>query len=102
MQIYEIPLSPNPQTFMISLNGTDYRLTFYWNSPANCWMLDLADADSNPMIQGIPVVTGLDLLYQYKYLGVAGSLVVQTDYDTPAVPTFENLGVTGRVYFVVS
>lgn len=102
MQIYEVPLSPNPQTFAISLGGVDYHLTLYWNTPANCWMLDLADADSNPMVQGIPVVTGLDLLYQYKYLGVAGSLVVQTDYDTQAVPTFENLGVTGRIYFVVS
>jgi hypothetical protein len=102
MQIYEIPLSPQPQTFTVALGGTDYRLTFYWSTPANCWMLDLADANSNPMVQGIPVITGLDLLYQYKYLSVAGSLVVQTDYDTQAVPTFENLGVTGRVYFVVS
>ena len=48
------------------------------------------------------MVPGLDLLYQYKYLGIAGSLVVQTDYNTDAVPTYENLGVTGRVYFVVS
>lgn len=102
MQIYEIPLSPQAQTFGISLGGTDYHMTLYWNTPAACWMLDLADANEAPIIQGIPVVTGLDLLYQYKYLGVNGSLVVQTDYNTDAVPTYANLGVTGRIYFVAS
>ena len=102
MNFYEIPLSPNPQRFAITLGGADYNLNFYWDVPANCWMLDIDDANESPLVQGIPVVPGLDLLYQYKYLGIAGSLVVQTDYNTDAVPTYENLGVTGRVYFVVS
>ncbi len=98
---YKIPLSAEPQLFTIQLGATTYWLTFYWSVTAACWMLDIADADKVPMIEGIPVVTGLDLLMQYRYLGFAGKLIVQTDFDTLAIPTFENLGTTGNVYFVV-
>lgn len=98
---YEIPLSPEPQSFTIQLAGVEYFLALAWNRAASCWMLDISDADRNPLLLGIPVITGLDLLRQYRYLGFGGSLIVQTDFDADAVPTFENLGTTGRLYFLV-
>jgi hypothetical protein len=100
MNALEIPLSPEPQNFGIQLGGTDYNLRLVWNTAALCWMLDIADTDRVPILCGLPVVTGLDLLDQYRYLGFPGSLIVQTDYDADAVPTFENLGLTGRIYFI--
>jgi hypothetical protein len=98
---YEIPLSAEPQQFKIQLAGNDCRVRFYWCRAAACWMLDIADVDEVDIVTGIPVVTGCDLLQQYKHLELGGSIVVQTDYDPDAVPTFDNLGETGRVYFVV-
>lgn len=97
---YEIPLTPEPQTFSIALAGVTYRLTVAWNSSAGLWVLDIADADSVPLVQGLTLVTGLDLLEQYRHLGIMGSLVVQTDHNTDAPPTLENLGTAGRLYFV--
>lgn len=98
---YEIPLSPDPQTFRIQLAGVDYSVTVVWNAQALCWVMDLSLAGGgDALIQGCPLVTGLDLLAQYRHLGIGGSLVVQTDYDSDAVPTLDNLGITGRLYFV--
>lgn len=97
---FEVPLSPTPQTFLLPLAGVTYRMTVRWNVPALCWQLDIADDQDRPILSSIPIVTGLDLLAQYRYLGIKGRLVVQTDYDLYAVPTFENLGIAGHLYFL--
>jgi hypothetical protein len=99
--VYEIPLSSKAQFMAIELGAILYKLNFYWNAPNATWMLDIADANDVPLVQGIPIVTGLDLLAPYKYLGFVGSLVVQTDTNPDAVPTYANLGTTGHVFFVV-
>lgn len=97
---YEIPLSPNAQTFGILLGGAAYNLTVKWNAQNSAWTLDIADNSSNPLVCGIPLITGADLLAQYAYLGISGSLVCQTDNNPDAVPTYDNLGTTGHLYFV--
>lgn len=98
---YEIPLSPQAQTFNIALGGTTYRLTVQWNNaPTGGWVLDIADSDDVPVIAGIPLVTGIDLLEQYPDAGINGSLEVQTDTDLFAVPDFSNLGKTSHLYFL--
>ena len=99
--LYEVPLSPSPQTIKVPLGGTSYQLTFAWNQYAACWVMDMADSNGVAVITGMPVVTGLDLLAQYAYLQIAGRLLVQTDSNPDGVPTVANLGITGRVYFVV-
>lgn len=98
---FEVPLSSDAQVFAIALAGTTYKLRLQWNSVGMYWVMDVADENENPLILGTPLITGLDLLMQYGYFVIAGSLVVQTDSDTYAVPTYENLGTNGRLYFVV-
>jgi hypothetical protein len=98
--VLEVPLSPDSQVFTITLNGADYRMRFLWCDPAQAWTFDIMDADGNPIAMGLPLVTGVDLLGQLDYLGIGGSLVAQTDHDADAVPTVDNLGLTGRLYFV--
>lgn len=98
---YEIPLSAEPQTFNIALAGTTYGFTIRWNVPNASWIIDIADASGNPIVSGIPMVTGSDLLEQYSYLGFGYQLVCQTDNDPNAVPTFDNLGTTGHLYAIV-
>lgn len=114
MQTYEVPLKGQSQTFTIALAGVTYQMTLMWraseptrfppSSQANTagqWVLDMADALGNPLVSGIPLVTGVDLLAPYAYMGFTGSLVVQTDHDTDALPTYSNLGSTSHLYFVV-
>ncbi|MCA8249266.1 hypothetical protein LGN12_19065 [Burkholderia multivorans] len=99
MQIYEVPLSADVQTFNISLSGTIYRLTLVYRGPAG-WVLDIADASDNPLVSGIPLVTGVDLLAQYKHLGFQGRLWVQGAENPDDVPTFEDLGIGSHVFWV--
>lgn len=101
MTPYEIPLSPEPQRFSVDLAGKAYRMRVLWCKESACWCLDMVDSDGIDVLLGIPMVTGLDLLRQHPHLGIPGGLLVQTDHDAEAVPTFDNLGVTGRLYFVV-
>jgi hypothetical protein len=97
---YEIPLSPQPQTFTIALAGTTYGFTVVWNIPNSSWMINIADSSGNPILSGIPMVTGADLLAQYSYLDFGFQLVAQTDNSPNTVPTFDNLGTTGHLYAI--
>ena len=100
MPTYEIPLKPQPQMFQIPLAGTTYKFTILWNVVIGCWVLDIASSESVPLLQGLPLVTGADLLAPHQHLGFDGSLFVMTDGDVDAIPTFVNLGSTGHLRFV--
>ena len=98
----EIPLdAAKPQTLQVTLNGTNYNLRVWWNAPNQLWYIDFFDTQNNPILLGIPMTTGTDLLGQYEYLEFGGSLYALSDFDTAAPPTFVNLGSTGHLYFVV-
>jgi hypothetical protein len=97
---FEIPLSATPQTLSVSLVGVTYNLTVRWNDISRAWVIDLYDQNNSLLIGSIPMVTGEDLLAPYGYLNIGGQLIVQTDTDTLAVPTFENLGATSHLYFI--
>lgn len=97
---YEIPLSPQGQTFGITLAGISYQFTLVWrDSLMGGWFLDIATSANLPLVSGIPLVTGLDLLEHYAYLGFPGQLIVSTDGDANAVPTFANLGLQSHLWF---
>ncbi|MBY4728354.1 MULTISPECIES: phage baseplate plug protein [Burkholderia] len=98
---YEIPLTPDPQTFTITLSSVIYRLTVQYRAAGGTgWILDIADANGNALVNGIPLVTGVDLLGQYAYLGFGGRLWVQGAVSPDDVPTFDDLGVGSHVFWV--
>ena len=98
---FEIPLRNTPERFRVTLGGVEREIRTRWNVPAGCWVIDINESDGTPFLTGIPLVTGADLLEQFSDLEFGGQLIVQTDHDTDAVPTFDNLGTLGHLYFVV-
>lgn len=100
--VYEIPLKAQNQTMSIKLNGKTFKLTVKWNGVANSWLMDIADSTGKNILSGLPLITGSDLLSQYKYLNLGGQLVVQTDGDFQAIPTFANLGDKSHLFFIVT
>jgi hypothetical protein len=102
MTWFLIPLINGPQSFEITLGATDYILTVKWNDAADAgWELDLQAADTNEyLVAGQPLITGANCLAGLDYLGVSGMLIVSTDGNPDAVPTFENLGIGSNLYFV--
>ena len=101
MTVYEIPLTPEPQTFSISLAGSLYVLTLKWNNFAGYWVLDIANPQSAPILCGLPLLPSIDILAPYSYLNFGFQLFCATDDDPTAVPTFANLGVTSHLYIGV-
>ena len=93
---YEVPLVNFPQRVSVAFGGATYILTARWNTAASVWVMDIADQDSNPVLQGIPMVGNTDLLEQFNYLNFGGRLIAQTDHDTDAPPTYDNLGTSGH------
>lgn len=67
MAILQLPLNsdePNYR-FRITLEGTDYVLIFRFNFRISLWIMDIIDADLNPIRMGIPILLGVSLLGQY-------------------------------------
>lgn len=104
--VYEIPLDPNAQSFSVSLSGSSYQFTLIYrdsavnNSLPSAWVLDIDDVLGNALVHGIPLVTGIDLLAQYRYMGFVGGLIAQTDGDIFTTPTYDALGKTAHLYYV--
>lgn len=99
--VFSIPLKQGvPQTLSVFLNGIEYQLSVHWCDPMGAWILDIFDANGNPIVTGLGMVTGLDLLAQYEHLGIGGQLVVQLDNNPLQVPNFTQLGDTGHLYFI--
>lgn len=100
--IVEIPLTPQAQRFTITLGDTPYRMRFMFNTAVQGgWTLDLGAQDGTVLVAGIPLVTGTNLLAQHAHLEFPGALIVATDRDSGEVPTFDGLGTTSHLYFVV-
>lgn len=99
MVISEISLTPDNQQFGIVLEGVAYQIRVIWRE--TCWILDLMDASEKPIVMGIPLVTGADLLAQYSYLNLGFKLAVICDDSTQDYPTQTDLG-TGSHLLVVT
>jgi len=105
----EIPTeSGHPFYELIGWNdGLSYTLYFKWNTVTLCWVLDIYAADGRtPVINGIAIVTGADLLEQFGYLSLGAFTMLQTTTVGPfvspdSVPTFLNLGIDGHVFLVM-
>lgn len=112
MDVFEIPLESFNEIFQISLGGITYGIRTLWNVPAQCWMMDIYTEADVPILTGIPLITGADLLAQYQYLHIGnnqlpGSKDIQLVVITTAVgrspdevPTQTNLGTDGKLYYV--
>lgn len=103
MAAYEISLTAEAQRFAIQLAGTVYQMTVQWrNNAQGGWVLDIADAGGTPIVNGIALVTGTDLLGQYAYLGIGGALLVLNSSGGDDAPTFTDLGTDTHLVFVTA
>jgi hypothetical protein len=96
-QVYEVPFVGSvPQTLSVQFpNGNTYQLSIQFQFLTNaCWLMDIADDEGNPLLQGVPLVCGADLLGQYAYLGFGAVMYCTVDGDSAgvSVPSWGNLG----------
>jgi hypothetical protein len=74
----QIPVTAYPAfTEFVVLDGIRYILTFTWNTRGEFWSLSVADANEEPIVSGIKLVVGYDLLEGFRSLSVPkGALII--------------------------
>lgn len=99
----EIPIGPIPLRFNIVLNGREYVMrTQYRDAEEAGWLLDIDNAATGePLVHGIPLVVGEDLLEQYAYLDFGFGLYVATDKPLDEPPAFDDLGIKTHLLVAV-
>lgn len=95
---FEINLVAGAQSLSVPLSGGVYRLRLRWSGFATpSWLLDISTEAGDPLVSGLPMVTGSDLLAQHAHLNIGGGLYVVSDVDPP---TYASLGVSTKLYFL--
>ena len=71
MAFIELPVAADVpyQSFSTTLNGAVYRIRLRYNTRAGFWSLDLADAAGAPLLSGLAIRLGTDLLSQFASEG---------------------------------
>lgn len=77
--IYEIPLNYGNQKFNIKLGTAQYKLQLIYR--AEQWYLDIFDTAENPLIAGLPMLVGDNLLAQHQHIIKGALYVLNTNED---------------------
>ena len=100
---FEIPMTPEAQTFSIPLAGQVLNMAMQWrDSDLGGWAMDIADQAGNALLSGLPLVSGVDMLEQYAHLGIGGALSILNTAGGDLAPTFDNLGIDTRLIFTAN
>jgi hypothetical protein len=97
MTTFTIPLAGYAETFGVALNNINYTFTITYRGS---WFLDIGDLNNVPIILGLPLVTGIDLLAPYDYLGFVGQIYMINVAGGDSPPTFTNLGTDCIMQYV--
>lgn len=100
-QIVLITSAPGQtQTVNLSVDGAalPLKLSNRFNEMANYWVMDIADAQNNPILLSIPLVTGSDpaanILRSFGYLKIGSAYLLNNQSAAPLsdYPNSTNLG----------
>ncbi|MGH8709742.1 MAG: phage baseplate plug family protein [Burkholderiales bacterium] len=101
MAEFRLPFSGIAEQIEVSLGGNPYLLRITWNAEMLTWVLDINDGITlAPLIFGLAVVAGVDLVAQHPHFDFKGALIVYTDGAEFESPTFATLGNISNIYYV--
>ncbi len=67
----------------LELDGVRFQLDTYTNRADGRWYIDIRDTQGDALVLGIALVTGLDLLFPYRYLDVPEGVLFVHDLAGP-------------------
>lgn len=103
MTVYDFPLRADvgPQKMSITLGTVEYKIRFYYaNVPDGGWFMDVRDLSDDPLVLGLALTAGENVVQQFDYLGFEGGIGVCVDFDYTLEPTYDNFGKNGKVQFI--
>ena len=94
----EIPLPNDPmQLFNIILNGQKYDIEVKVNARADFWTISFLQ-EGTPVVQGVPMVGGVDILRQYA-VPIKNMFMVNLD-DVRLDPDIDGLGTVSKLFLL--
>lgn len=87
MRYVDIPLDSAPiYDLSITLEGESYIIEFVYNERSKLYFMSLFDADRNPIVQGVGVVPGYPIMFDYVIPNLSGwfALVAKGTLDQEA------------------
>lgn len=102
MTFFNIPTQQNLPwyRFTATLSGSQYTLRMRFNSRSSRWILDIADAANNDIINGMPILINRDVNGQYVQAALPPGIIFATD-DTgqEQQPTLQSFGLTHSLIY---
>jgi len=97
-------MSPRAQVFQVDIGSVYYTLNLRWNRVNQTWIMDILDNLDTPMCMGVPLVTGVDLLGQFRYLGIGGgvpmiTMTIAVGHSPDEIPVYDNLGIDAHLFY---
>jgi hypothetical protein len=94
-----------PQSFFyvenVPLEGASYGLGFYWNVRASAWFFDIDDPFGNPVVHGLRITAGRNLLVQsVNSLQPPGVFFVWDTSGGDVDPGINDLGVRVLLIYI--
>lgn len=101
MNSFRIPLSNAPsQEFSITLSGALYFINIRLNYRMQTWTLNLYDSDRQPLLYGIALVPGVDVLTPYNITNLGLLFAINLESPLEEIPTDDNFSDYGGLFYV--
>jgi hypothetical protein len=88
-QLFAIPLSVDGASLSLIL-------ALHFNEVANYWVMTVSDANSNVLVDSVPLVTGnwpvCNILKQYAFLQIGSCYIINVTGNAGGNPNSTNLG----------
>lgn len=95
--LYELPMTSDPsQEFTCELNRVKYLFRVQLNVRGEVWTLDVNTSEDIPIITGLAMVMGVDLLASERF---TKGMLFLVDYSGKGLdPTADNFGNYGLIW----
>lgn len=98
-----IPVTPEPhQQFTIDLDGETVDLTIRWNATSEQWVMNFVGVTFETTVNGIALVTGVDLLgpYAVREVGQIWLVDLEAKNGEPGSPEDADFGDRFQLLYV--
>lgn len=97
MSFYELPMTDEPsQEFTCEIGDANYLFRIQLNVRGDVWTMDVSTADDEPILQGVALTLGVDLLANERFTHGVLFLVDYTGLNND--PTGDNLAEYGLIW----
>jgi hypothetical protein len=105
MAILQIPVGVDvpSYTFQIQLDNTLYQLSYNWCDRQQYWYMSIADSNKNPLVNGVKLLSGINLFGLYIDESLPGGQFVCVDTSNSGLdPDKTNFGGTVLMLYIES